>query len=385
MYSDKRSTAEGKICRALASKFHPGGYTGFNSSSGLSKMLWFVRNFPEKVRNIAKWIHACDFLIGKLTDRWGISDCTNALKSGYDVRDGYWPAYLYEQLPLKKEWFTEVVTSGTPIANISSQMAHALGLSQSVIIVSGMTDGCASQIASGAVKLGDWNTTIGTTLVVKGVTENEMKDPQERLYNHRHPGGYWMPGGASNIGADWIAREFSEDLTSLNEKARDLIPTGQFAYPLQQEGERFPFIAPEARGFYPEGLSRAELFSANMEGVAYIERYCYELIENLSGEKVKAVYTAGGGSKSDIWLTIRSNVLNRPLYKMKNVSGAVGAAILAASKTHFNSVIEAAESMTQVDKQMNPDKKLSEEYEKNYRKFLQLLIRKEYIKSQVHA
>ena len=220
MYSDKRSTAEGKICRALASKYHPAGYTGFNSSSGLSKMLWFVRNFPEKVPHIAKWIHACDFLIGKLTDRWGISDCTNALKSGYDVRDGDWPSYLYQQLPLKKEWFPEVVTSGTPIANISPQMAHALGLSQSVIIVAGMTDGCASQIASGAVKLGDWNTTIGTTLVVKGVTENEMKDPEERLYNHRHPEGYWMPGGASNIGADWIAMEFSEELTSLNEKVK---------------------------------------------------------------------------------------------------------------------------------------------------------------------
>jgi sugar (pentulose or hexulose) kinase len=122
-----------------------------------------------------------------------------------------------------------------------------------------------------------------------------------------------------------------------------------------------------------------------MEGVAYIERYAYEIIEHLSGEKVKAVYTAGGGSKSDTWLAIRSNVLNLPIYKMKHVSGAVGAAILAASKTHFSSVIEAAASMTKIEKEMHPDKELSKQYELSYRKFLRLLVEKGYVKNQVHA
>jgi sugar (pentulose or hexulose) kinase len=51
-------------------------------------------------------------------------------------------------------------------------------------------------------------------------------------------------------------------------------------------------------------LSKAERFTANMEGVAYLERYAYELIEHLSGEQVNAVYTAGGASNSDAWLTI---------------------------------------------------------------------------------
>ena len=385
MYSDKRSAAEGRICSALASQFHPQGYTGFNSSSGLSKMLWFVRQFPEKSRRIAKWIHACDFLIGKLTARWGITDYTNALKSGYDVRDGYWPPYLYAKTPLRREWFPQVVTSGTPIAKISRELALAIGLPETVVVVMGMTDGCASQIASGAVKLGDWNTTIGTTLVVKGVTGNDIKDPEERLYSHRHPEGYWMPGGASNTGADWVTKEFGDGLSALNAAAKKYIPTQHFAYPLRQEGERFPFISPDARGFQPEDLSRTELFAANMEGVAYIERYAYEIIENLSGEKVKAVYTAGGGSKSDTWLTIRTNVLNLPIYKMKHVSGAVGAAILAASKTHFSSVIDAAASMTQVERRVHPDSKLSQQYDINYRKFLRLLMEKGYIKNQIHA
>ncbi|MDB5261019.1 MAG: carbohydrate kinase [Adhaeribacter sp.] len=385
MYSDSRSATEGKLCRETAQAFHPAGYTGFNASSGLSKMVWFNSHFPEKAARIAKWIHAADFIIGKLSHQWGITDYTNALKSGYDVKDNYWPAYIYEQLPLKKEWLPAVVPSGTPIGKIAPDLAAALGLSPQLQVVAGMTDGCASQVASGAVNLGDWNTTIGTTLVVKGVTRAELKDPQDRLYSHRHPEGFWMPGGASNTGADWVTKEFKEDLALLNEQAAALIPSGYLAYPLRQAGERFPFISPQARGFEPEGLSQVQRFVANMEGVAYVERYAYEIIQQLSGEKVEAVYTAGGASNSDTWLTIRSNVLNLPIYKMRHVTGAVGAAILAASKTYFKSISQATRALTQIEKEVRPTPALSASYQKSYGEFLHVLQKKGYIADYQYA
>src|SRR3546814_2434857 len=84
----------------------------------------------------------------------------------------------------------------------------------------------------------------------------------------------------------------------------------------------------------------------NLEGVAYLERYAFELAETLSRDRITAIYSAGGGSSSDAWLTIRSNVLNKPILLMQQVSGAAGAAILAASRTHFQSLEEAARAMT---------------------------------------
>jgi len=378
MYSDKRSATEGLLCRELAIKANS-GYTGFNSSSGLSKMVWFVNNFPDKIRRIKKWIHATDYIIGSLSGRWGISDYTNVLKSGYDVKNLCWPSFIYEQLPLEKEWLCEVVAPGTPLGRLDAATAKELGLPFTIVVVAGMTDGCASQIASGAVNVGDWNTTIGTTLVVKGITTVELKDTGDTLYNHRHPEGYWMPGGAGNIGADWISEDFKEDLARLNQEASQLIPTGQFAYPLRQQGERFPFNAPNAKGFQPSGVNGAKLFAANMEGVAYIERYAYEVISRLAGEQVKAVYTAGGASNSDTWLTIRSNVLNLPIYKMKFVTGAVGAAILAASKTHFSSIIEATKALTQIEKEILPQQELAKKYDALYHQFIELLQQKGFI------
>jgi sugar (pentulose or hexulose) kinase len=385
MYSDQRSAEEGKLCRQIAMEYNKDGYTGFNSSSGLSKMVWFVNNFPGKAAAIHKWVHAADFIIGKLSGQWGITDHTNVLKSGYDLQRNEWPEYLYKTLPLKKTWLPQVVPSGTPVGTMMPSLADQLGLDMNTQVVVGITDGCASQIASGAVNPGEWNTTIGTTLVIKGVTRCIIKDAEGTLYNHRHPEGYWMPGGASNIGADWVSEEFKNDIDILNKEADRLIPTGKMAYPLQQQGERFPFVAPGAKGFEPGGLSRAELFAANMEGVAYIERYAYEMIGKLSGEQLSAVYTAGGASNSDTWLKIRSNVLNVPIYKMKHVTGGVGAAILAASKTYFNSIIDAAGTLTQVEKEIKPEVLLAAQYEKNYLAFIRLLQEKGYIKNEAYA
>ena len=380
MYSDGRSAGEAGICKEAAKEAGTKAFSSFNASCGLPKMLWFIKTYPEKVAKLSHFIHAADFITGQLSGNFFVTDYTNALKSGYDIQELQWPAYIFKSLPVKKEWLQQVVPSGVPIGKLKPELAQALDLSADVIITSGMTDGCASQVASGAVNVGDWNTTIGTTLVVKGVTTKEIKDPSGAIYCHRHPEGYWMPGGASNTGADWISRLFGDaDLHELNKAAASWIPTGHAAWPLLQTGERFPFVAPQAAGFAPDHLSPAELYTAYLEGVAFIERYAYERIKALSGEGVAQVFTAGGGSNSDSWLTIRSNVLNLPLRKMKNVSGAAGAAVLAASRTHFSSIVAAAAAMIQAEKVMTPNPVLVEKYEAAYQKFIDTLKHKGYI------
>jgi len=384
MYSDQRSAESSIKIKDLAEKYFAGeyGYTNFNSSSGLSKMVWYVEKFPEMAQKIHCWVHAADFISGQLSGCFHITDYTNALKTGYDVKKKEWPSYIYEKLPIKEQWLQKVVPTGEPIGTLKPGLTELLKLNKGIYVVTGLTDGCASQIASGAVGIGDWNTTIGTTLVIKGITQKEINDPAGRIYSHRHPQGYWMPGGASNIGADWVNDFSLEDIREFSKEGAKLIPTGHLSYPLKANGERFPFIAPEAKGFKPQGLNQLEIFVANMEGLAYIEHYAYELIEKLSGEKIATVFTAGGGSNNDLWMKIRANVLNLPIKKMKNGSGAMGAAILAASQTYFKNLVKAVEAMTCLEKEFFPDPELSYLYEINYKKFIALLMSKNYIKKE---
>lgn len=386
MYSDKRSAKQAEKCISTALKYHNSGFTGFNSSSALAKMVWFGETYPDKAARIHKWIHAADYITGMLTGKWGFTDYTNAFKTGYDVSNYEWPEYLFLHLPLKKEWLPEVFPSGTVIGTLNQEVAAMFELPAHIKVTVGITDGCASQIASGAVNPGEWNTTIGTTMVIKGVTRKEIVDDKGRIYSHRHPSGYWMPGGASNTGADWVTNEFGAQLDRLNRAAEDLMPTDLLSYPLRQKGERFPMVAPQAIGFEQEGLSIEERFTANMEGVAYLERFAFELIQGFTNEKINAVFTAGGGSNSEVWLKIRSNVMNLPIYKMKEVSGAVGAAILAASNTRFSSLEAAVKALTIVEREVRPTPHLVAKYEANYYRFVRLLLEKGYIKKEeIHA
>lgn len=372
MYSDQRSKEEALLCTEAAGQ-------AINSSYGLPKMLWYNRNYPEQAQRIRLWCHAVDYLTGKLSGVWGVTDYTSALKSGYDLEANEWPAYLSAKLNIPADCLPKVIAPGTIVGRLSDEVRERTGLPSSVRIVAGMTDGCASQIASGCSLPGHWNTTIGTTLVIKGLTRQPVNDPLGRIYNHKHPQGYWMPGGASNTGADWISLDYGDwDLAELNREAEQWLPTPWLSYPLKRQGERFPFLSENARGFDAPGLTDVQRFAARLEGIAYIERLAYETIESLSAETIETVYTAGGGSSSDAWLQIRSDVLQKPIVKMKHVEGAVGAAMLAASATEFASLGEAVQRMSIVDRRFEPSDR-QHPYQDQYVKFKALLRDKGYL------
>lgn len=373
MYSDARSAGEAQLCKTIAAGEQQKGFTAFNASCGLPKMRWWLNRYPDDMARLYKFIHAADFITGRLCGNYAVTDYTNALKSGYDVQAYKWPAYITERIGIRPEWLQEVKPSGAPLENIQPALADAWKIPRHTIVTTGMTDGCASQVASGAVSLGQWNTTIGTTLVIKGVTRQEVIDPTGAIYNHRHPSGYWMPGGASNTGADWVSQLFpGDDLQELSILAAQHLPAKHLAWPILQASERFPFVAPQVKGFWPTD-DKPEQFTACMEGVAFIERYTYDHIAALSGEKIERIFTAGGGSSNDTWMRIRSAVMNRPVCKMKNVTGAAGAAILAASRIHYASIEEAAKTMVTPEMTIAPETGLVEAYEKKYRQFIQEL------------
>jgi len=381
MYSDSRSALEAEQCRNAAALADHNGFKDYNASSGLPKILWYMHQHEEAGTRIAQWVHASDYITGKLSGVWGITDYSNSLKTGYDMQQEQWPDYITSKLGIPAEWLPKVAASGTAIGTLTKAVSEQTGLPAEVLVCVGMTDGCVSQIASGAVSPGDWNTTIGTTMVIKGVTTRPIVDPLGRLYNHKHPDGYWMPGGASNTGSDWVA-EFSAnmDLDQLTRDAEKIVPTPWLTYPLRCQGERFPFIAPQAEGFESAGMDAAARFASSMEGVAYIERLSFDTVREISGESIQRVFTAGGASNNALWLNIRSCVLNLPIIKVKHTEGAAGAAVLAASKTHFGSLREAAEEMIQVESLIEPrSAEWIEKYNENYERFVDKLKESGYL------
>ncbi len=372
MYNDGRSDLETvkvqKSGEELSGKL---GYR-FKPSFALPKILWIKNNQPDVFEKTRYFVHQSDFIIGFLTGNYQSSDYTNALKTGYDLIDNCWPAFIESDLGIPLDHLPEVVTPGSIVGNVSKTASRITGLSALTRVCAGATDGIASALASGIKKPGDYNTTIGTTLVIKGLTDSIISDNQGRIYSHRHPDGFWIPGGASNTGGICLKYHFPDgNFREMDLKVNLREPSGIITYPLTGKGERFPFQNPDAEGFVQgEIRNDVQLYTALMEGVAFTERLSYSVMENLGCEKVDSIYTAGGAAKSDVWMQIRANILRRRLIVPRVVEAAMGSAILAASTIAFGGTSEAVESMVVVEKEILPDSAAADKYEESYEGFL---------------
>lgn len=368
MYNDTRAVFEAQACNSAGQVVTDKLGYKFSSSFSLPKLLWLKTKEPEVFDNTAYLAHAADYLVGRLTGRFGISDTSNALKTGYDMVDGCWPEFIESVLGIPDGMLPEVAAPGTEIASISEACALETGLAAGTPVVAGVTDGTAGFLASGAVEVGDWNSTIGTTLVMRGVSKNLIKDPQGRFYCHSHPQGYWLPGGASNVGAECLTKLFhGRDLGELDAYVPQYSPTSLLVYPLVRAGERMPFVDPHAEGFIiGEPRDSRDLYAAYLEGVGFVERWCFEVLSDLGAVVGDTIYTTGGGAKSSEWMQIRADILNRSVVRPLSTECAMGAAAVAASSTLYSDLSSAVQSMVKLGESMQPDPIRVESYNERY-------------------
>jgi len=372
MYSDTRADEVTPIVQVAGRDTAAKLGLGYNASYALCKLAWLQRHAPERVERARWFLSPTDLVLGWLSGSWGLTDWTNALKWGYDVADLAWPDFIAHGLGLDVGKLPQVQAPGSPIGLVTSRAAAETGLAPNTPVVAGSTDGTASQLASGAVDVGDWNSTLGTTLVLKGVSRTLLRDPLGRLYCHRHPDGAWLPGAASSTGADCLAQRFdAADLPALNRFAPSHTPTDLIVYPLVRRGERFPFLVPDATGFcLGTSDDPAVTFAAHLEGLAYVERLCYQVVADLGATVSEAIFVAGGGTGSEAGLQIRADVLGSCLIVPEVPAGAMGAAILAARAAGYDSVTSAARGMVRRARVVEPRRELKSAYDQRYGRFV---------------
>jgi len=381
MYNDQRSEGQARAVQAAAQDHQQRfGYV-FGSSYALPKIVWFQQVRPEVYARARAFIHAADFIAGRLTGEYFVSDTSNALKTGYDLLDLRWPDFIERDLGIRRDLLPDVVLPGQGLGRVTPAAARETGLPEGTVVLAGATDGTAAQIASGAAQVGEWNTTLGTTLVMKGVSRQLKPDPLGRVYFHRHPEGWWMPGGASNTGADWILKDHpGANLDELNERAAPLAPTGLVRYPLLKNGERFPFASAAARGFVlGRPSSELEMFVAGLEGVALLERLAFETLAQIGLEVGSQVFITGGGAKSRLWSRIRASALHKSLVKPAVTETAFGAAVLAASGCWYSTLSEAAARMVRAAETIDPEPSWQAPYEDRYHRFVEELKTRGYL------
>jgi sugar (pentulose or hexulose) kinase len=382
MYDDTRATEEARHANeAGATVWTSFGYR-MQPSWGLPKLLWLLREHRSVISR-AQLAHQNDFVNRRLAGHQVPSDSSNALKTGYDPLREAWPFEVLDALGVPDQIMPAVVRSGTYLGTVCAEAAEMTGIPVETPIIAGMTDGCAAQIGAGALEVGSWNSVLGTTLVLKGVTRDLIRDPAGVMYSHRSPDGNWLPGGASSTGAAVVAKYFpGHNLEALSAQAAEREPASVIAYPLVSRGERFPFVAPDAEGFVlGDPSDQVDLYAAMLQGVAFIERLCFDYLDMLGLPIDGDLSFTGGAARSHYWCQLRADILARPIRLLENAAPALGMAVLAAAVGRR--IADVVKNMVRVRSVIDPRPYRFARFQESYIRLVDELAHRGWLQSEV--
>jgi len=326
MYNEK--VADAGLLARIAPLMPPES-AAHGPTSGLAKMLCF-----QSIPDVAKLLHQADWIVGRLSGHFDVTDENNALKSGYDPVASRWPEWI-AGTGLKPEFLPQVLAPGAVIGSILPAVAAEFGLPSDVCIVAGTTDGCASFLATGASAPGDGVSALGSSLTLKLLSTAPIFAPEFGIYSHRIL-GMWLAGGASNTGGRVLAHFFDPDsLRRLSATIDPSRPGGLDYYPLLSPGERFPIMDPSLPPrLEPRPAREDDFLKGLLEGIAAIEQLGYQRLEELGAPKLKSVRSVGGGSANPQWTCIRQRMLGVPFPTAVSGEAAAGTARLALAGAH---------------------------------------------------
>jgi sugar (pentulose or hexulose) kinase len=288
MYHDARATEEAAAIRRAAGAEHPAAA----ATSGLAKMLWLKKRLGlERAR---LYLNQADWLSALLSGR-PVSDYHNALKMGADLETGQWPAWV--EYLADVDYLPVLVKPGATLGLVERPRARELGLNPDCLVRAGTTDSIAAFLAAGVDRPGEAVTSLGTTLVLKLLSETRVDDGRYGIYSHWF-GDLWLAGGASNAGGGVLRQHFSDDeLPALSARINPEISSGLDYYPLPRPGERFPVNDPALPPrLEPRPADRAEFLHGLLEGLARIEALGYRRLAELGATPLARVVSSGGGA-----------------------------------------------------------------------------------------
>ncbi len=234
----------------------------------------------------------------------------------------------------------------------------------------GTIDAFAEAFSVGVRSPGDLMLMYGSTMFAVQVLDGYAVSPALWTTAGVEPGTHLLAGGTATAGSvtGWLRQlTGADDVASLAAEAATtpLGADGLLVLPYFA-GERTPLFDPEARGVIA-GLTlrhtRAHLFRAAYEGIAFGIRQILEAFEaaDAPADRIVAV---GGGVSSPLWTSIVSEVTGRAQQIPRQAIGACyGDALLAAIGV---GLVGADTDWTQIDREVRPDAERSRRYRDLY-------------------
>ena len=337
LWNDNRTTEECAYLNDVIGKDKLLEWTGNVAFTGFTapKLMWMKRHEPENFARIAKIMLPKDFVAYKMSGVFGsdVSDDSGTLY--FDVKNRAWSAPMLGIIGITEEQLPAIFESTDVIGHISEEFAAASGLPVSAKVVMGGGDQAVGAVGTGTVKEGRMFFSLGTSGVVFAPCAEFAASTNGGMHVFRHANGRFHFMGCM-LSAAGSMQWWSEEVTGMSVgDLLDEMPGGCADAPIflpYLMGERSPINDPNAKGaFYGINLAhkRADLTKAVVDGICFGLKDCYDNILGMGAEAGFA-RVIGGGSRSDKWMQILSDITGLELRRINTSDGAgLGAVILA--------------------------------------------------------
>ncbi len=352
---------------------------------------WIAEHQPELWAKTEKFLLLSGYLNCRLTGRFVDSVASQVGYIPFDYKKGDWAAasdWKWQALPIKRSMLPELVPAGTIIGKVSAEVALQTGIPQDLPVVAGAADKACEVIGAGCLTPEIACLSYGTAATINTTTPRYLEATRfVPPYQAGVPGhynteiqitrGFWMVNWFKEqfgLNEQQLAIERGVTPESLFDALVNQVPPGAQGLMLQpfwNPGIKVP--GPEAKGAvigFGDVHTRAHMYRAILEGLAYALREGKERIERRGGDRITRVRVSGGGSQSNAAMQITANVFNLPCERahLYETSG-LGAAVLAAVGLGLHpDFVTAIREMTRIGEVFAPEPEHANTYEQLYRR-----------------
>lgn len=359
---------------------------------------WIHLHQPEIEEKTHKYLLVSGYLTYRLTGEYVDSVGCQVGYLPFDFKKQRWASFWdwkWKAIAVRKEALPILHPPGELLGEISKGAARDTGVPAGLPMIAAAADKACEVLGSGCITPEVACLSYGTTATLN-VTSSRYQEPIRFLppYPSAVPGhynlevqifrGYWMVSWFKQqfgFKEEQLALERGVSPESFFDELVNQVPPGSMGLILQPywtPGVRVP--GPEAKGAvigFGDVHTRAHIYRAILEGLAYALREGNERIEQRTKVPIQSLRVSGGGSQSNAAMQLTADLFNLPAARphVYEASG-LGAAINAAVGLKLHSDIHTALSeMTRIAEVFEPNPHTRDLYEALYQRVYKKMYR----------
>ncbi|WP_082869095.1 FGGY-family carbohydrate kinase [Oleiphilus sp. HI0125] len=343
-----------------------------------AQYLWIASNQPDIWEKTDKYLNLSGFLNYRLCGDFVDSLASQVAYLPFDYKGLKWSAesdWRYRLLPgFKQELFPKLYRPATVMGQVTVDAQNMTGIPAGVPLIASASDKACEILGSGGQSDDVACMSYGTTATIN-TTSKKYIEPIRFMpaYPSAIPDhycseimifrGFWMVSWFKNefgLREQAMAEAQNVSPESLFDELVNAVPPGSMGLMLQPywtPGVRDP--GPEAKGGiigFGDVHTRAHVYRAILEGLAYGLREGMERLEKRNKQKIKLLRVSGGGSQSDAALQLTADIFGLPVERPHTyeTSGLGAAMDVAVALGWYSDCHTAIAGMTRVGKRFEP-------------------------------